>query len=105
MRLILAILTMAAGGIGLGAASGAAPVKLVMSRHIGWEVDKTTGGKICVVASGHECLSRKLSSESGGFGYPSSVATDMRTGNLYVADLANYRVQEFTANGVFIAMF
>lgn len=48
---------------------------------------------------------RQVSSGAGGFDYPSSVATDPRTGHLYVGDLDNYRVQEFSASGAFLSMF
>jgi glucose/arabinose dehydrogenase len=92
------------GAVAAGAESG--PIGFAMSRHIGWEVDETTHGKICVVASGAQCRSRRVpSAEPGGFQNPSSVATDPRTGNLYVADTVNDRVQELTAAGEFIATF
>jgi hypothetical protein len=102
---VLLTTAMTAGGVGLGVASGMAPIEFAMSRHIGWEADRITHGNTCVVASGHECLSRNPSSEPGGFQSPSSVATDMKTGDLYVADLGNYRIQKLTATGEFIAMF
>ena len=102
---VFAATAFAAGGVGVPATFGAAPIKLVVSRHIGWEVNKTTRGKICAVASNDECQSRKPSREAGGFEYPSSVATNVKTGNLYVTDLDNFRVQEFTATGTFLSMF
>lgn len=41
---------------------------------------------------------------SGWFG-PSSVAVDNATGDLYVTDQGNHRIEKFTANGEFILMF
>jgi hypothetical protein len=102
---VAVVVAVAIGGIDVDAAFGERPLELVMSRHIGWEVDRTTRGKICVVSSKDECLSRRPSSQPGGFEYPSSVATNTQTGDLYVADLDNYRVQEFTATGTFLRMF
>jgi hypothetical protein len=59
-----------------------------------------------VVASKDECQTRRVpSGEPGGFENPGSVATDARTGNLYVADTVDNRVQELTATGAFVSMF
>jgi hypothetical protein len=101
----LVALAIFSGDPGARAAPSAAPSELAVSSHFGWEVDRTTGGKICTVASRDECQSHRQSSGPGGFAYPSSVATDPRTGNVYVTDLDNHRVQEFTAAGAFLATF
>jgi tripartite motif-containing protein 71 len=81
------------------------PVGYAMARHIGWRVDRFTHAGICVRSSGHECLSLMPSAEAGGFNYPSSVAVNPVSGDLYVADSTNYRVQRFTASGSFVSMF
>jgi DNA-binding beta-propeller fold protein YncE len=80
------------------------PVKLILSSRIGEEVNRTTGGKICTIASKDECQEGKPSSEPAGFEYPESVAV-APNGNIYVADQANHRVQELTATGEFVLMF
>jgi NHL repeat len=80
------------------------PIKEVLSSHIGWEVDKTTKGALCTVASQHECQEGTPSSEPGGFEYPEGVA-GAANGNVYVGDRGNNRVQEFTSAGAFVLMF
>lgn len=80
------------------------PVKLVPSSQIGSEVNKTTKGKICTVASKDECQPGKTSGEAGGFFFPGGVATTVG-GDVYVADEVNGRVQEFTAAGDFVLAF
>ncbi len=87
------------------AAPDVASIKLVAASNIGWNVDRATGGKICLVTSAQECQKGQLSSEPGGFEYLSSVAADSGSGELYVTDDANNRIQEFTPAGVFIATF
>jgi hypothetical protein len=101
----LAAMTMTAWAAAAHAAAGAEPIRLAMSMHIGWDADRTRGRGVCVVASKDTCLSRKPSRQAGGFEYPSSVATDPQTGELYVTDTDNYRVQKFAVTGAFIAMF
>ena len=82
-----------------------APITLARSIGFGSGVNKKTGGNICTANSRGECRSGALSSEAGGFMYPNSVAADLSTGNLYVADSGNSRIQELTASGAFLAMF
>ncbi len=83
----------------------AAAVTLVPAMHIGWKVNRTTGGNVCTVASKDACGLGEAGSAAGAFTYLNSVAIDPNTGNLYVADSANNRVQELSATGTFIAMF
>ena len=47
----------------------------------------------------------KLSSEGGMFSYPYGVAVDYQTGNIYVSDLGNNRVQVFDSNGRYLYKF
>jgi hypothetical protein len=97
--------------IGATAADAAtAPIKEVLASHIGSEVDQTTNGKICTIASGHPCQPAKPSGEPGGFqdvgtfSGANSIAVAPNK-NLYVADPGNHRVQELTATGEFVLMF
>lgn len=43
-------------------------------------------------------------SDEGQFNYPSGVAVDS-SGNVYVSDLHNNRIQKFTSDGKFITMW
>ena len=83
----------------------AAPVKLILSSHIGAEVDRTTGGSICLVASKDECQVAHRASSAGGFDLARGVAGGATGGGVYVTDGANFRVQEFAADGKFVLMF
>ena len=91
---------------GATSAHAEAPVKEIVQSHIGWEANKTTKGPICTVESKNECQSALVSSQPGGFDEAVSVAGgDAPTGDLYVLDANNHRVQELSAEGKFIAMF
>jgi hypothetical protein len=99
---ILAGLLIQAAGV---QAAGTAPVKQVVTSYFGWEVDKTTEGRVCTVESGHECQAGRPSSKPGGFEYSESVAGGGPNGNIYVADRGNRRVQELEPGGTFVLMF
>ena len=86
-----------------GAANAAAPVKLVLSSHLGWEVDQTTKANVCTTASKDICQAGKASAKPEGYEYPEGVA-GLADGDIYVAD-NNQRIQELTPAGEFIAMF
>ncbi len=82
-----------------------APIKPVLSRHIGFEVDTTNkNSTTCVVASG-DCKRAMPSGTPGGFEYPESVAGAATGSDIYVADRGNNRVQELTSTGEFVMMF
>ncbi len=72
LAMIVAVLLVLA--VGASGAAAAVPVKLVLTSRIGWEVNKTTGGNICTLASGDECQSAEASSTPGGFEFPEGVA-------------------------------
>ena len=111
MKRILPLAVVTAMIVALGAGTGVAqaataPVKEIEENHFGWEVNKTTGGRICSVESHNECQPGRFSSAAGGFKHPVSVAgAGAGSSNFYVVDRENYRVQEFEANGKFVLMF
>lgn len=84
---------------------GATYVKFLLTGRIGWKVNKSTGGDVCTIASGDECREGERTDQPGGFRYFGSVAVDPRSGDIYVADNGNSRVQELTAEGAFVAAF
>jgi hypothetical protein len=85
--------------------SSSSPPQLSVFSRIGWNADKVTGANVCTVASRDPCATHEQTNEAGGFGYPVSVAVNRRTGDVYVAEIENNRVQEFTQTGVFVAVF
>ena len=78
----------------------------------GWDVNKTKEKEgasqnernICTAESKDVCQAGTAGSAAGQFQAPSSVAVDPATGNVYVEDYADFRVQEFTATGEFVLM-
>jgi hypothetical protein len=94
-------------------AGAAVSTKLLSSSQFGWNVNKTKieaaapqkERNLCTFASKDTCQSGEISHEAGGFEYDYSVATDPTSGNVYVADNNNSRIEEFTAGGEFILMF
>jgi NHL repeat len=80
------------------------PIKLIPSGRFGAEVDKTTKANVCTVVSKDVCQAGKTSSEPGGFEFPKGVAA-ATSGNLYVADGSNSRIQELKPDGEFVLMF
>jgi hypothetical protein len=104
----LAILTLTMGLLAVadGAWAAVAPVKQIEVSHFGWEVNQTTKGNICTVASGNACQPGKPSSEPGGFEYPEAIAGAAPPSNdVFVTDQGNHRVQELEADGKFVLMF
>jgi NHL repeat len=104
---VVLLVPLTTGGV---AQAAQAPIKQVLSSRIGWEVDKTTKGNVCAVASGDVCQPGVASTEPGGFagGGGIAVQTDPTSpdhGDLYVADPPSDRVQELSAAGRFVRMF
>jgi tripartite motif-containing protein 71 len=64
-------------------------------------VDQTNPGDVCIAASGDTCQAGSSGSANGQFDSPNGVATDS-SGNVYVADLGNDRIQRFSPSGVFL---
>jgi DNA-binding beta-propeller fold protein YncE len=63
---------------------------------------KPGGGNICTAATG--CVEGTIGAAAGALAYPSGVTADA-AGNLYVAELNNNRVSEFTVGGSFVRAF
>ncbi len=101
---LIAALVSVAMLVGASAAYATAPVKEVLSIHYGWEVDKTTKGNVCTVASGDECQPGKKSGEPGGFENLGDVAVGSAEGeeDIWVDDAPNQRIQEITPAGRFV---
>jgi hypothetical protein len=94
--------------------------KLLSTGQFGWNVNKTKvelgGGatrqekNVCTLISKDTCQRGSETHEGGGFEFAFSVATDPTSGNpasgnVYVADNNNERIEEFTAGGAFILTF
>ncbi|MGA7817236.1 hypothetical protein, partial [Caballeronia sp.] len=101
---LISILATSSLFVAAASARAEAPVKLILSSHIGGEVNKTTKGDVCTVVSGDECQPGSRGGAAGSFSYPESVAS-APSGNIYVGDQANHRVQEFTDAGEFVLTF
>lgn len=89
------------------AAAAEAPVKEVLSSHIGAEVNKN-GTDICSVTE--ECQPGKRTSEPGGFETAEGVAvnddpTSPQYHYLYVTDVLTHRVDVLNADGQFVSTF
>jgi DNA-binding beta-propeller fold protein YncE len=61
------------------------------------------GVNVCIVAS--TCQAGTASAAAGGMSEPIGVAVDQTTGNLYVSDNVNHRIDVFRADGVFEGAF
>ncbi len=69
-------------------------------------VDAAAGGsgyQICTVAS--QCTAGAASGIGGGLSSPSAVAVDQDTGDLYVTDPGNYRIDVYSGDGTFLRSF
>jgi NHL repeat len=75
----------------------------------GKEVNETTKGDICteeeITKSAVKCKAGVEGSAAGAFNGNQGVAVDPSTGNVYVQDFFNWRVDEYTAAGQFVLMF
>lgn len=89
---------------GLAQAASTPPVKEVETARFGWEVDKTTKGNICTVASKDECQRGQPSEEPDGFIRSVNLA-GAPNGNIYVTDAGNARIDELEPDGKFVLMF
>jgi hypothetical protein len=75
----------------------------------GGEVNETTKGDVCtaeeVEKSGVKCKAGVEGAGAGQFHEPGSITVDPATHNVFVQDIVNWRVQEFTPTGEFVLMF
>ncbi len=71
-------------------------------RAIGWGVSNGEA-KLEVCTSG--CRAGIAGAGSGQFNLPRQIAAEASTGNLYVTDAGNSRVQEITSSGAFLTAF
>jgi DNA-binding beta-propeller fold protein YncE len=55
----------------------------------------------CVAADGDTCAAGQASAEAGGMNGPLGLAVDQTTGNVYVTDEGNHRVDVFSSTGEF----
>jgi DNA-binding beta-propeller fold protein YncE len=67
-------------------------------------------GTFCEIITTQGCIDEDgpdgpLALGDGQFNRPSGIAVNPSTGNIYVADAFNLRIQEFTSNGQFIRAF
>ena len=112
VTLTTTLLTMAAFMIvAAGGAYGAlAPIKESLTTRIGREVNQTTKGNTCNVATKETCQPGIPDSAPGTFEYPHGIAVNTgpeigsHYGDVYVIDNTP-RVQELNAEGHFLSMF
>jgi NHL repeat-containing protein len=62
-----------------------------------------TGVNVCTVAA--SCQTGTTSAAAGGMDEPIGVAVDQATGNLYLSDNVNHRIDVFRADGIFEGAF
>jgi DNA-binding beta-propeller fold protein YncE len=115
LAVCLAIMLVASLAASAASVATAAPLpnRLLLSSHFGWEVDQTqveagapqAQRNRCTAASHDICQSGRESSAAGGFLYPSAIAVSRETGDVYVLESVNHRVQELGPQGEFLAMF
>ena len=73
----------------------------------GWEVDRTTKANVCTAASKDQCQPGQppaQSGEAGEIAKPTSIAVDQATGDIYVLDFTQNRVEKYTPGGEFVWM-
>jgi DNA-binding beta-propeller fold protein YncE len=76
----------------------------------GGAVDQTSGANVCAAASGDTCGPGTAGSGNaqfgrGVFGGPEAVAVDQASGDVYVTDPVNNRVQKFDSSGKYLSQF
>jgi NHL repeat len=68
----------------------------------GWEVDKTIKANICTAASKDTCGAAIEGGLGGQMTFDAGLFVDQTTGNVFVQDFSNFRVDEYTAAGEFM---
>lgn len=82
---------------------------LMFGRNVNKTEDEAPGASqserdVCTAKSKDVCQAGEAGAATGQFSSPTSVAVDPATGDVFVEDFANWRVQEFTATGEFVLM-
>ena len=85
-------------------AVGVAPASadLLQTASFGGGVDQTTGANLCLGSSGDSCGPGTAGAGDGQLSNPSGVAVDLASGDFYVTDTANARVEKFDSAGNFL---
>ncbi len=73
-------------------------------RAFGFEVNSKNASNICTAVVAN-CKAGTASSAGGGVSTPQGIAVEQSTGNLYISDQGNRRIDVFSATGVFQAAF
>ena len=70
----------------------------------GKEVNETTGGNVCIAASGNTCKAGASASiPSGAFESPTFVAVDNSSGDVYVGDTSDNLISKFSEEGKLVS--
>jgi hypothetical protein len=97
---VFAALVAAVGCLMVGVSSAAAFRGHVFSSEFGWGVQN---GKSELQQCTSGCQPGIAGSGAGQLKEPEAIAVNERTGNVYIADKGNNRIDEYTATGVFVA--
>lgn len=62
-----------------------------------------TEENVCTTASGNTCTDGTPGSEPGQLNWPNGIAIDPNTGDVYVSDGGNERIERFTAEGTYLS--
>jgi hypothetical protein len=98
----LASLSVVVGALSLMSTPALARKIHVYSAVYGAHVDKTTGANICTAASGDECGAGEPGPGAGQLESPQGVAVNNATGDVYIVDKGNERIDQFESNGTFV---
>jgi DNA-binding beta-propeller fold protein YncE len=74
----------------------------VFGAELGGDVDQTTGTDVCQAESGDTCQAGVAGTGDGEFSDPTGIAVEASTGDVYVADTGNDRIDKLTASGRFV---
>jgi hypothetical protein len=110
---VIAALSFAVGFVFVGSASAEGPIKWILSWHVGGSVNGTLTGKgapqeernECTIPSGDTCELGERGTGPREFDFDESVAVSALTGDIYITDLVNHRVQVLDAEGDFVSTF
>ena len=72
---------------------------------VGTATNGEVGFEICVPAAGDACKAGVAGASNGGMSTPQGIAVNQTSGEVYVTDQGNRRVDQYDANGTFIRSF